>query len=503
MLPFNAYTLHELLGLMVTAPLSVVFYVGYFALGRRRIDVLFANWLALLAVFCLALFMQDNIIREGEDPAAFPGAAILTLHWFRLDYALAVASAVAQIHFALCYRGLRCAQSWGCLLLYGLGALVIPFLWTDWVLAARTEPALGPAGWLNALPWMPVVKPVTCLYTALFAVYTIASLVIVFRKVPSTEEGSASGSLRQIGLVRAAFVAVAVGAFLDLIMGALGWTGCPMTPYAFMFTAALVSWSLVRERLETDRHKHRMEEQLRIAGEIQRGLLPTGSPDVSGFTLAGWSRAAESAGGDTYDFLQLPGGQWMVSLADASGHGVGPALIADETRAMLRALAVRSRDAAGILQELDALLALDLPECHFVTCFLGLLDPASATLSYASAGQGPILFYEAASDRIRHEAATDLPLMPLGIVGLKHARQAPRQHKFETGTFLAIVSDGLYEAANASGQQFGILRLAQALYRHRHLPPGEMITTVWHDVDAFCAGADQQDDMTMVVLKKD
>lgn len=503
MLPFNAYTLHELLGLVVMAPLSVMFYVGYFALGRRRIDLLFANWLGFLAAFCFSLFMQDNIIRQGEDPTAFPGAAILTLHWFRVNFAVGVASSVTQIHFVLCYRGLRCAQSRGCLLLYGLGALVIPFLWTDWVFAARTVPAPGPAGWLNALPWMPVVSPLTCVYPAIIAGCTIASLVIVFRKHPNMAPGSASGSLSQIGLVRAALLVVAAGAFLDVILGILDWTGCAMAPFAFMVMAVLVSWSLVHERLEAERNQQRMEEELRIAGEIQRGLLPTVSPDVSGFSLAGWSRAAESAGGDTYDFLQLPGGQWMVSLADASGHGMGPALLADETRAMLRALSVRSRDAADILRELRTLLALDLPKGHFVTCFLGLLDPASATLSYASAGQGPILFYDTASDRLQQEAATDVPLMPLGILRLMDVGQTLRQHKFETGTFLAVVSDGLYEAANASGQQFGIPRLAQALYRHRHLPAGEMITNVWHEVDAFRAGADQRDDMTMVVLKKD
>lgn len=284
--------------------------------------------------------------------------------------------------------------------------------------------------------------------------------------------------------------------------GLFGYAGCAVTPISSMVMAVTISVALVRERVEGEKEKQRLQEEFRIAGEIQSGLLPEEEPDIAGFQLAGWSQAAEMAGGDTYDFLQLPGGQWLVALADASGHGMGPALIADGTRGMLRALAMRSEDAAGILTQLGELLAHDLPECHFVTCFVGLLNPASAILSYASAGQGPIVFYDASSDELQIEDATGPPLLADRVLNFLDTRPAVRQHHFEPGSFLAVMSDGFYEARNLHGEQFGVQRFVRALYQCKDTSTGEMIDCVQNAVETFTTPAKQMDDMTMVVLKK-
>jgi serine phosphatase RsbU (regulator of sigma subunit) len=500
MLTINTFAIHDLVGFVVTAALAMLFYVAYLAMGRRLIDLLFANWLACVAVACFNYMLMDNVIPQGTSAAAVPHASTLTLWWLRFNYLTGLIGTVTMVHFVLCYTKSRYATGMPVRLGYLACLMAVPLIWSPWFLTERAQPLAETSSWSWAIPWAAETGPLVIGYVALYFAATAILVIVLWRHKTSTSGPAEENTGSMIAWVRVAFGILCLAGTLDVLLAIIGFNGPSPMPVGAVLVSAAISVALVAERRAAERHRCHIEEQLRIAGEIQRELLPTASPDVSGFSLGGWSRAAESAGGDTYDFLQLPGGQWMVSLADASGHGVGPALIADETRAMLRALTLRSLDAAGILRELDALLALDLPECHFVTCFLGLLDPASATLSYASAGQGPILFYEVASDRLRQEAATD---MPLGILRLKDVRQTVRQHKFETGTFLAIVSDGLYEAANASGQQFGIPRLAQALYRHRHLPPGEMITTVWHEVDQFCAGADQRDDMTMVVLKKD
>jgi len=500
MLTLNTFSIHDLAGLVATAPLAMLFYVAYLTMGRRLIDLLFANWLTCVAVLCLSYLLIDNVVPEGTLATAIPHASALTLRWLRLAYVSGLVYMVTLVHFVLLYTKSRYATGTPVRLGYLACLMAVPLIWSPWFLSERAQPLAETSSWSCVLPWFPEASVLVTGYAALYFIVTATLVVILWRHKADTAGPAEKGTISMIAWVRAAFVILCLTGTADVLMAILNLNGPGPLPAGAILVSGAISVALVAERRAAERHRCHIEEQLRIAGEIQRELLPTASPDVSGFSLGGWSRAAESAGGDTYDFLQLPGGQWMVSLADASGHGVGPALIADETRAMLRALTLRSLDAAGILQELDALLALDLPECHFVTCFLGLLDPASATLSYASAGQGPILFYEVASDRLRQEAATD---MPLGIRRLMDVRQTVRQHKFETGTFLAIVSDGLYEAANASGQPFGIPRLAQALYRHRHLPPGEMITNVWREVDQFCAGADQRDDMTMVVLKKD
>jgi len=223
---------------------------------------------------------------------------------------------------------------------------------------------------------------------------------------------------------------------------------------------AIISVALIRERLAEEREKHRLREELRIAAEIQSRLLPQGEPEVLGFQLAGWSQATEVAGGDTCDFLELSGGQWLTALADASGHGMGPALIADETRAMLRAFAVGAPDAGEIMTGLRELLASDLSTFQFVTCFVGLLDAKSATLSYTSAGQGPILFYDARSDKLLMENAISTPLVGGEVLRILGGELSVRRHRFEPGAFLIAVTDGVYEARNSRGEPFGTQRLA-------------------------------------------
>ncbi len=87
---------------------------------------------------------------------------------------------------------------------------------------------------------------------------------------------------------------------------------------------------------------------MKIARDIQRGLLPSEAPRICSFDVAGFFAPADETGGDTYDFLALPDGRWMLLVADASGHGIGPALVIAETRATLRKnIAQNSRREAG------------------------------------------------------------------------------------------------------------------------------------------------------------
>ena len=138
--------------------------------------------------------------------------------------------------------------------------------------------------------------------------------------------------------------------------------------------------------------KQRLERAMQLAREIQQGLFPRGAPAVCGFDIAGFCEPADATGGDTYDFMPLPGGQWVLFVADATGHGIGPALVIAETRAMLRAVSLQGPDVSAVLRIVNNLLIADLNAESFVTCFLGLLDPFARRLVYASAGHGPILF---------------------------------------------------------------------------------------------------------------
>ena len=242
---------------------------------------------------------------------------------------------------------------------------------------------------------------------------------------------------------------------------------------------------------------------MQIARDIQRGLLPTDSPDIAGFDVAGLSEPADETGGDTYDFIPLPNGQWAFVVADATGHGIGPALVIAETRAMLRTSAHLSEaaTAASVSQNLNTvkhLLAADLAGGSFVTCFLGILDPASGTLTYASAGHGPLIFYNREDDKFHEVPATSVPLGVLDDTdyGKTH------EFRFESGDFAIISTDGVFEAFDPQGEMFGLKRMLDRLREDRDHNSAEMVASLYRAVDDFAAGARQADDITAIALRR-
>jgi len=243
--------------------------------------------------------------------------------------------------------------------------------------------------------------------------------------------------------------------------------------------------------------KQEMERAMRIAREIQQGLLPARAPHVCGFDVAGFSQPADDTGGDAYDFLALPDGRWMLAVADASGHGIGPALVVAETRAMLRAISLVGGEVPAVLRTANRLLAADL-EGRFVTCFLGVLDPLAARLSYAAAGHGPLLFYRRAEDRFEELPSTGLPL---GIIPEEDYDQLAVQ-AFERGDLAVITTDGFFEATDAAGEPFGVPRMIDILRRSRDLPAEGMIERLHRAVLDFTADRPQADDLTVLVIRR-
>jgi len=244
--------------------------------------------------------------------------------------------------------------------------------------------------------------------------------------------------------------------------------------------------------------KRQMEKAMRIAQEIQRGLLPKSPPAIEGFDISGFSLPTDETSGDTYDFLRLVDGRWMLMVADASGHGVGSALVIAETRAMLRAVALGGADLPRILRTVNDLLVSDLGQERFVTCFCGLLDPAASRLTYASAGHGPLIFYRAADDNLTQTPATDLPL---GIMDGAEYRNVV-DNPLSAGDFLVIITDGFLEATDPAGQAFGCGRVMDLLRRQRDRPSAEMIRALHAAVLEFTDGAPQTDDLTAMVLRR-
>jgi serine phosphatase RsbU (regulator of sigma subunit) len=255
----------------------------------------------------------------------------------------------------------------------------------------------------------------------------------------------------------------------------------------------------------------RLEGDLQVARRIQQDTLPEQIPVVAAFDIDGWNEPADETGGDTYDVIGYrhePGedGSRLVSadaqrvvllLADASGHGIGPALSVTQVRAMLR-MAVRvGEDLPGIVHHLNAQLCADLSEGRFVTAWVGELDAGERTLRSFSCGQGPLLFYRAAT-RACETIETDT--MPLGCLDdLVVVPRAPI--RMEPGDVFVVLSDGVIDAESAAGERFGTPRVIDVIVSAPEGSAEELVAALRRALTTFTGGTRPDDDRTAVVIK--
>jgi len=255
--------------------------------------------------------------------------------------------------------------------------------------------------------------------------------------------------------------------------------------------------SALREA-ELQSQLERVNHDLDVARSIQQGLLPTTSPGLEDFEIAGWNQPADQTGGDYFDWQQLPDGRIAISLADATGHGIGPALISSSCRAYARATLLADGHGDAVLDRLNVLLAEDLPSNRFLTYALIFLEPKSSKVQVLSAGHGPILWYKRGSDEMR---SLDAQGIPLGMIsGIEYGNAT--EGVLAPGDMLALATDGFFEWENPVGEQFGIPRMEAVLREARDAPAEEVIVRLRNAVEEFCEGTKQMDDLTAVILKR-
>ena len=244
--------------------------------------------------------------------------------------------------------------------------------------------------------------------------------------------------------------------------------------------------------------KQKIERDLAVARDIQRSLLPNADPQIEGFDIAGWNKSADETGGDVYDFILLPDGRLGILLADASGHGIGPALVAAECRAMIRALFTTTENLNTILTQTNAILNQDLISGRFITVFLGILDPGTGTIEYVSGGHAPLLYYSQASGEERTMDATTLPLGILSSIDGTPAEPLVMQR----GDVLILVTDGFNEWKNLSEEEFGTDRIFAVVRQGQDRSATEIIKAMHEEVVTYAEGIVQDDDLTAILIKK-
>lgn len=236
------------------------------------------------------------------------------------------------------------------------------------------------------------------------------------------------------------------------------------------------------------------EEKLKIARQIQEGLLPKSSPPIPGFDVAGRSESPGVVGGDYFDFVLMSDGSYAIVLGDVSGHDLGASILMSQTRAYLRAEAQTQTNVASILTQLNRFLIRDVNERRFVSLFLGRLDSASRRFEFASAGQPGYV--------IRHSGPVETlePSAPLlGVIDDELA--AGPAVELQPGDVVIVYSDGIAESTSPSGEQFGQLRIQNTIQEHSHAPAAEIVSRVITAVRDFCWKTPPEDDLTLVIIK--
>jgi len=250
---------------------------------------------------------------------------------------------------------------------------------------------------------------------------------------------------------------------------------------------------LLNEFLE----KQRLDQAMQIAHEIQEKLLPRVAPQIAGFDIACWNRPCDAIGGDFCDFVELGNNRLVVTFGDVSGHGVGPALISCATRAMLRALSSQGDPIDRVMQQVNQLITADIPGNRFITACTVLLDGNSGQLLYCSAGQGPLLWFQANSNSAEVLGADGIPV---GII--EEMPPIPvQQLNLQKNDLFVLLTDGFYEWALKNGELFGINRIIEILRNNRQLSSGDILMAIRKGVETF-ADTHQGDDLTAIIIKK-
>src|SRR5438093_1022062 len=251
---------------------------------------------------------------------------------------------------------------------------------------------------------------------------------------------------------------------------------------------------LVREQEAEVRARERIEQELRVAQLIQQQFLPKSVPNLPGWQVAAFYRAAAQVGGDFYDFIELPDDKLGLVVGDVTGHGVPAALVMATTRSVLRSEAPRLVAPSKVLERVNDFLNNDIPQNMFVTCLYAVLDPATGAMRYANAGHD-LPFVRRGHD-VTELRATGMPLgaMPGMQYEEKEATLAP-------GDVLLLHSDGVAEAHDAGHPMFGFPRMRKLF---GDLGSGhELIDGLLESLHDFTGPTwEQEDDITLVTLSR-
>jgi sigma-B regulation protein RsbU (phosphoserine phosphatase) len=265
--------------------------------------------------------------------------------------------------------------------------------------------------------------------------------------------------------------------------------------------AMVIENSRLTERIVAD---EKLRRELALAAEVQRRLLPMKAPECGSIELAGFCQPARGVGGDYYDFFKLDDRQVGIAIADVAGKGIAAALQMSTVQATLRSLVSGSAahqlngdSVAMTVGTLNRLLRNSTGGANYVTFFYAEFDESTRQLAYVNAGHNPpILFRANGKDDFRQLSCGGM------FVGMfEHCGYEQEVVQMQAGDVLIGFTDGLSEAVNVKGEEFGEERIRATLVATRGLAINKIRDEVVRRANTWCAGAPQHDDLTFIVLK--
>lgn len=248
--------------------------------------------------------------------------------------------------------------------------------------------------------------------------------------------------------------------------------------------------------IEEQMGRERLEQELQLASEIQQRFQPTAPPIVNGYELQGISFSCYEIGGDYYDFIEREDGRLVVALGDVSGKGIAAALLMSSLHAAVHAQAASHSTLVETISNVNRYLAENIPSNRFVTLFYAELDPKTGSLAFVNAGHNPPI--------IIHDSGTVEQLssggLPLGIIPDTEYREGRTQ--LQPSDVLVIYSDGVSEAINPAGEEFGPDRLCQAVSANVNATAAGIRDKIESALTTFVQGTPANDDITLVIVKR-
>jgi sigma-B regulation protein RsbU (phosphoserine phosphatase) len=247
--------------------------------------------------------------------------------------------------------------------------------------------------------------------------------------------------------------------------------------------------------------KKRLDQDLQVAHEIQRILLPANSPDITGFQISGINVPARQVSGDYYDYIAIDPTHYGIAIADVSGKGVPASLIMAMCRSVLRSHAHGQLSPSHVLREVNLQLFPDIKEDMFISMAYAILECDSGTVTLCRAGHDAPLLYSARDQTV---SKINPPGMALGIDsgGVFNRVTNDFSLTLEANDCLVLYTDGVTEALDSEGDEFGMANVIKAIQASASEGAAGIITRLTDDLRAFVGNHPQHDDITLIVIRK-